>query len=174
VRAAAEIRLIRPEEHRELRQIRLKALAYTSQLAAHLATEEAAPPEFWIKRAAEGSAADKLATFVAVRDGILIGIADGYMSEQESRADIGGMWVARDARRSGVGSALVTALCAWAQTKGARTIRLHVRKANEAAVRLYEERGFAIADEATSESGSDGFVMEKPLQADVPHFANPS
>lgn len=172
--AAAEIRLIRPEEHRELRRIRLKALAYTSVLATHLETEEVAPPDFWINRAARGSLADKLATFVAVRDGVFVGIADGYMLEQESRADIGGMWVSPDDRRSGIGSALVSAVCAWARTKGARAIRLHVRKANESALRLYEETGFAIAEEAKSESGSAGFVMEKPLQADVPHLANPS
>ena len=143
-------------------------------MASHLATEDAAPREFWIKRAAEGSLGEARCTFVAVRDGILVGIADGYLFEQESRANIGGMWVSPDERRSGIGSALVGALCVWARTKGARTIRLHVRKANAPALRLYDAMGFAIAEESTGASGTAGFVMEKPLLAAVPHFAKPS
>ena len=56
-------------------------------------------------------------------------------------ADLGIM-VAKDARRGGVGRALLGAAEEWARTSGIRKLELHVFPWNEPAIRLYERFGF--------------------------------
>jgi ribosomal-protein-alanine N-acetyltransferase len=48
-------------------------------------------------------------------------------------------------RRQGIGRALVQAILAWARHHGAQEVWLEVRESNAAALRLYEQCGFAIA-----------------------------
>ena len=50
--------------------------------------------------------------------------------------------VALDARRQGVGTALLRAAADWAQETGIRKLELHVFPWNEAAIALYEAFGF--------------------------------
>jgi RimJ/RimL family protein N-acetyltransferase len=56
-------------------------------------------------------------------------------------ADVG-LMVASDARRQGVGSALLRAAVDWARAAGVRKLELHVFPWNEAAIKLYESFGF--------------------------------
>jgi L-phenylalanine/L-methionine N-acetyltransferase len=56
-------------------------------------------------------------------------------------ADVG-LMVARDARRQGVGWALLQAAVEWARGAGVRKLELHVFPWNEAAIALYEKFGF--------------------------------
>jgi RimJ/RimL family protein N-acetyltransferase len=56
-------------------------------------------------------------------------------------ADIG-LMVALDARRQGVGTALMRAAVDWARETGVRKLELHVFPWNEAAIALYEAFGF--------------------------------
>jgi len=56
-------------------------------------------------------------------------------------ADVG-LMVAADARRQGVGSALLRAAVDWARAAGVRKLELHVFPWNEAAIKLYESFGF--------------------------------
>jgi putative acetyltransferase len=56
-------------------------------------------------------------------------------------ADVG-LMVASDARRQGVGSALLRAAVDWARGAGVRKLELHVFPWNEAAIKLYESFGF--------------------------------
>ncbi len=53
-----------------------------------------------------------------------------------------GMLVRADRRRQGVGAALVEACVAWARSRGARRVVLHVFPHNSAAIALYEQHGF--------------------------------
>lgn len=53
-----------------------------------------------------------------------------------------GMLVAAEARRRGVGSALLAACIDWARAAGSHKITLQVWPHNEAAIRLYEKFGF--------------------------------
>lgn len=98
-----QIRLVRPEEHLELREVRLSALAYSPLLAEHHEQERAAPVEFWRERAAQRAEAIESATFVADDDGTFVGVADGFLSEDGKTVEIGGMWVSPEKRRSGIG-----------------------------------------------------------------------
>ena len=52
------------------------------------------------------------------------------------------MWVAPEARRARVGSALVDLVVAWARSNGIARLLLDVADANVAAVALYESKGF--------------------------------
>jgi RimJ/RimL family protein N-acetyltransferase len=85
------------------------------------------------------------AVFVAERgDGTLVGrLSIGRDPHPASThvADVG-LMVAADARRQGVGTAMLQAAMEWARSAGVRKIELHVFPWNEAAIKLYEELGF--------------------------------
>ena len=52
------------------------------------------------------------------------------------------MWVAPEARRHGIGSALVDAVVHWARTLGLRRLLLDVTEGNGPAIALYRRKGF--------------------------------
>jgi RimJ/RimL family protein N-acetyltransferase len=85
------------------------------------------------------------AVFVAEReDGTLVGrLSVGRDPHPASThvADVG-LMVALDARRQGVGTALLRAAADWAREAGVRKLELHVFPWNEAAIALYEAFGF--------------------------------
>ena len=85
------------------------------------------------------------AVYVAERDdGALIGrlsIARDQHPASVHVADLG-LMVAKDARRQGVGRALLDAAGEWARGVGVRKLELHVFPWNEAAIALYEAFGF--------------------------------
>ena len=85
------------------------------------------------------------AVFVAEReDGSLVGrLSIGRDPHPASThvADVG-LMVALDARRQGVGRALMQAAVDWARQAGVRKLELHVFPWNDAAMALYEAFGF--------------------------------
>jgi RimJ/RimL family protein N-acetyltransferase len=85
------------------------------------------------------------AVFVAEReDGTLVGrLSIGRDPHPASThvADVG-LMVAHDARRQGVGTALLRAAVDWARGAGIRKLELHVFPWNEAAIALYDAFGF--------------------------------
>ena len=86
-----------------------------------------------------------LSVFVAEReDGTLVGrLSVGRDPHPASThvADVG-LMVALDARRQGVGTALLRAAVDWARGAGIRKLELHVFPWNEAAIALYDAFGF--------------------------------
>jgi RimJ/RimL family protein N-acetyltransferase len=85
------------------------------------------------------------AVFVAEReDGTLVGrLSVGRDPHPASThvADVG-LMVAFDARRQGVGTALMEAAVQWAREAGVRKLELHVFPWNDAAIALYDTFGF--------------------------------
>ncbi len=85
------------------------------------------------------------AVFVAEReDGTLVGrLSVGRDPHPASThvADVG-LMVAVDARRQGVGRALMQAAVDWAREAGVHKLELHVFPWNEAAIALYDAFGF--------------------------------
>jgi L-phenylalanine/L-methionine N-acetyltransferase len=85
------------------------------------------------------------AVLVAEReDGTLVGrLSIGRDPHPASThvADVG-LMVAADARRQGVGTAMLDAAVDWARGAGVRKIELHVFPWNGAAIKLYEAFGF--------------------------------
>lgn len=85
------------------------------------------------------------AVFVAERDdGTLVGRLSVARDTHPASAHVAdlGLMVAKDARRRGVGTALLEAAVVWARRAGVRKLELHVFPWNEAAIRLYERFGF--------------------------------
>ena len=68
-------------------------------------------------------------------------LAHPYNSESEVPLLVG-MFVAGNARRAGVGVALVEAISCWAQACGARRLTLWVTVRNDPAFALYQRCGF--------------------------------
>jgi RimJ/RimL family protein N-acetyltransferase len=86
------------------------------------------------------------AVLVAERrsDGAIVGrlsVARDTHPASSHVADLG-LMVARDARRQGVGRALLSAAADWARASDIRKLELHVFPWNEPAIRLYESFGF--------------------------------
>ena len=85
------------------------------------------------------------AVYVAERgDGVLVGRLSVARDTHPASAHVAdlGLMVAQDARRQGVGRALLDAAVAWARTAGVRKLELHVFPWNEAAIALYDAFGF--------------------------------
>jgi L-phenylalanine/L-methionine N-acetyltransferase len=85
------------------------------------------------------------AVFVAEReDGTLVGRLSVGRDPHPASAHVAdvGLMVALDARRQGVGSALLRSAVDWAREAGVRKLELHVFPWNEAAIALYEAFGF--------------------------------
>ena len=126
---------------------------------ARLADAVSAEPEGWLISVAGEwrSAGDERRFLKAVRryphasvlvaerdDGTLVGrLSVGRDPHPASThvADVG-LMVAFEARRQGVGTALLDAAVEWAREAGVRKLELHVFPWNEAAIALYEAFGF--------------------------------
>jgi len=58
------------------------------------------------------------------------------------------LFVRRDARRSGLGAALVETALARARERGCARVELDVNEANDAAIALYERFGFGVSSKS--------------------------
>jgi ribosomal protein S18 acetylase RimI-like enzyme len=125
-------------EAERLRAIRLRALCDAPDaFGTTLEEAERWGAEVWQRQLAE------LATFVAVAVGRDVGLVRGAPHDQD--ADAGyliSMWVAPEARRRGIGSALIDAVVQWAHDQALKRLLLDVGKENSAARSLYEKQGF--------------------------------
>jgi GNAT superfamily N-acetyltransferase len=86
---------------------------------------------------------EQLATFVAVADGSDVGLV--RVATHDHLPDAGfviSMWVAPEARRQGIGLALLDAVAQWARTKGWTRLLLDVGEKNAPAIALYARMGF--------------------------------
>jgi GNAT superfamily N-acetyltransferase len=121
-----------------LRAIRLRALSDAPDAFGTTLDEAAArPPESWESQLTE------LATFVAAANHRDLGLVRG--GPHDHLGDTGyllSMWVAPEARRQGVGSALVDAIVDWARQQGLRQLLLDVAERNVPAMLLYARKGF--------------------------------
>lgn len=79
-----------------------------------------------------------------VRNGTLLGWIDINIGGIQELAHIGtlGMGVRKDARRQGVGGALMDACLAQARRLGLEKLELEVFASNEAALAMYKKKGF--------------------------------
>lgn len=147
---------VRPDEWRELRDVRLRALADSpSAFGSTLAREVAFGGDVWRERAAQGRT---LLARTVPDDGLLagwegppgpvVGIATVVPSPDDpTTAELVSVWVDPAARGTGVASALLRAADALAADLGADRLALWVTATNVPARRLYEGAGFTATDE---------------------------
>jgi GNAT superfamily N-acetyltransferase len=134
------VRRLRPDEWRELRALRLRALADAPDaFGATLAEAEAEPDAAWEQQA---GATDGV-VIVAEVAGRLVGMASGGRAPfDETVASLSKMWVEPAARGTGIAVAIAAAVVAWAREAGYLRLVLGVTTSNARAIALYERLGF--------------------------------
>ena len=141
-----EIRRVVPDDWETLRELRLRALASNPDaFGATLEEASARPDAEWLAWVD----APERAIFAAVAaDGRSVGMAVGSPAPEHGQTlRLTGMWVAPEARRQGVGAALIGAVEGWARAAGYRSIGLGVTVTNPSAIRLYEACGYVETGE---------------------------
>ncbi len=139
------IRRLTSDDWVAYREIRLAALADApSAFGSNLARELAYPDDIWRSRL-DGS---QSTVFAAEWEGRLVGLVGGLSTASEGTALLVSMWVAPEARRQGVGDALVQRVISWAEEAGYTRLELAVTVGNEAAERVYTRCGFVRTDPA--------------------------
>lgn len=121
-----------------------------------LAKEQAFDEAEWRRRAA------RPATFLASRNGVDVGMAGAY--EIGDQWWVAGMWLAPDARGTGVAEALVDACESAAQEAGATRISLGVMQDNPRGRRAYVRLGYGFTGAREHvRDGRDELFMHKTL-----------
>jgi GNAT superfamily N-acetyltransferase len=135
------VRRVRPDEWRDLRALRLRALADSPDaFGSTLAEKEAEPDATWQRRAGGDDAG---ITIVAEAAGRLVGMAVGGPAPiDEARAALYSMWVEPEARGTGVAAGIVGAVVAWARDAGHEALGLGVTTSNARAIAFYQRLGF--------------------------------
>jgi ribosomal protein S18 acetylase RimI-like enzyme len=159
-----EIRRLRPDEWRALRDIRLRALADAPDaFGATLDEDSTTTDAEWQSRAGQS---DRAIFVVDGPDGLVAMASGGRAPNVADTAALYGMWVDPSARRQGLGSALVEAVKAWAIAEGYPRFGLGVTTTNAAAIALYEHLGFVdVGDRYPLREGTDLVIqiMAMPL-----------
>ena len=103
--------------------------------------------------------------FSALSEGVLVGYLLAWHVADE--LEIHDVATTPEARRRGVGRALVAAACAEAQRRGAATAHLEVRRDNTAARALYGAAGFVDGDVRRGyyDDGEDAVLMRRELSS---------
>ena len=154
-----EIRRIGIDEWGALRDLRLRALAEDPDAFGMTLDDASGQSETewrdWIGSPQRGF-------FAAVADdGTFVAMAVGAPVDDRPRAaGLFGMWVAPEARRAGIGTALVDSVEDWARAAGYARVGLGVTMTNTSAIRLYERRGFVdIGERHPLRDGSDLMIQ---------------
>jgi phosphinothricin acetyltransferase len=132
--------VVRPLERSDWPDV---ARIYAEGLASGVATFETEVPS-WERWDTEHLRAPRL---VADRGGRVVGwVAVSRVSRRPAYSGVveHSVYVDRDARRSGIGRALLDALAVEAPRHGIWTIQTSVIDANEASVRLHEAAGYRV------------------------------
>jgi [ribosomal protein S18]-alanine N-acetyltransferase len=101
----------------------------------------------------------------------LVGFVVASWLQQETVAEVEGLFVEGAYRRRGIGGALIGACMACARTAGASTMRLEVRASNVAALALYQRNGFSAAGIRRAYYSApleDALLLQAPLFPQIP------
>jgi ribosomal protein S18 acetylase RimI-like enzyme len=137
-----EIRRLTPDEWKIYRDLRFAAL--TNDAIAFGSTVER---ERQFGEADFRARLEQRAMFAARVGDHYVGLVGGVDFDQTGVADLISMWVAPEARRRGIGDALVRAVLDWARDQGFDQVELWVTEGNDSAERLYARHGFTRTGE---------------------------
>jgi len=162
-----EIKRIRPDEWALLRDLRLDSLRDAPDAFGQRLDEAALfGDEDWKATAKAASNGGRRTWFIARDEDKPVGLVQGRRRPPDACL-LFSMWVAPDARRLGVGRALVDAVDDWARAWGAKRVILWVLAGNEGAHRFYEDIGFQVltsGPDAASGSAYGALAMERVRQ----------
>ena len=160
------VRRIRADEWRVLRELRLRSLGDAPQAFGQTYENAAAiKDEEWQQNARQAAQGDGRTWLIASNGSVDVGLVQGRRRPPDDCL-VFSMWVAPEARRTGVGRELLDAVGEWAATWGGRRIVLWVTGTNEGGHRFYDSIGFRVlADGADAESGRTfgAIAMERPI-----------
>ena len=144
-----------------LRRVRLRALATDpASFGSTYAREAAYSDDVWREWAAGGSAGDESAMLLALRGGEPVGLVTGRRDDTDRHVfHVFAMWVAPEARRTGVGRRLLDEIERWMTSSGGTLAKLSVTNEAAAARRLYESAGYE-PDGQTAESRHTPGLLE--------------
>jgi GNAT superfamily N-acetyltransferase len=147
------IRRIRANDAPLARDLRLRALksdplSFGSTFEKEVVRDDA----FWTANAQRHAESDDCAIFRALAGDAAVGLVRGARDEERDGIYlVHSMWVAPEARGSGVARALLATVEAWMMERGGRVAELMVTDEAPRARRLYERAGYA-ADGHTERS----------------------
>ena len=127
----------------EYRAVRLRALKDTPlAFGSTYEREVRLTDEEWAARAARCSGGRDVG-FLARCDGEYAGLALCFVEAEDAAVgQLISMWVAPEARGSGVGRMLIDAIVVWAAGHRMKTIKLMVTSVNDGAMEFYRRLGF--------------------------------
>lgn len=126
------------DEGPRLREVRLRALADApAAFGSSYEREVAFPAEKWAERLANPDAV----WFVATGDGVDAGLVFA-MEERPGQVHLMAMWVAPEARGTGLAARLVDEVVAWARARDAEEVELWAVDENRVARAFYARKGF--------------------------------
>jgi ribosomal protein S18 acetylase RimI-like enzyme len=137
-----EVRRVRADDWRALRDVRLAALADTPTAfgTTHAAALER-PDDWWVDWCERSARSDDQAMVLGWDGSVPVGMAGVFRTEDETWMVIS-MWVDPAARGRGIARALLDAVVAFARERNATDIVLGVTDGNDPARALYESYGF--------------------------------
>jgi GNAT superfamily N-acetyltransferase len=138
-----EVRRVHAADWKQLREVRLRALADApDSFASTLEREAAFSEDVWRQRAEGGPGS---VTFIAGADGVAVGMAAVIAEPVPGRAQLVGMWVDPRHRRRGLAQALIGHAVRWSRGQQASELVAWVAEPNTAARMLYGRVGFRPA-----------------------------
>jgi len=141
------VRRLKPGELTILRELRLASLRDSPNAFGRTLADALAQPEtYWTEMERSVTEPGRHVMFLAEDGDRPMGLAFG-IRKTDGVADLGGMWVAPEARGHAVGRALGQVVIDWARDEGFATVILWVTEGNVAAQTLYERLGFAPTGE---------------------------
>jgi RimJ/RimL family protein N-acetyltransferase len=171
---ALHIRHVLAGEHPRLRALRLAALAADPDaFGATYARDVAQPPDWWTRWAKQSEDGSRQRTFVVVDiHDRWLGLALARRDEESpGTAVLNAMWVAAEARGSGVAARLCDACADWAAERGLAELVLTVLVDNARARRAYEAAGFVARERRPwdpQRRGLTAFIGGTPGRIDDP------
>ncbi|MFI7001985.1 GNAT family N-acetyltransferase [Nocardia sp. NPDC050175] len=141
-----DIRLLTADEWEVFRRIRLRTLTDSPQFfGSTLAEAQARTEADW------RAALENRAQFIASAEGAELGTVAGMSDPKRGGVHLISMWVAPEARGTGVADLLVRTVLDWAVAGGHNAVWLEFAEGNTVAERLYLRNGFV-------RTGVSGFV----------------
>jgi ribosomal protein S18 acetylase RimI-like enzyme len=165
-----------PHNAADFKYARLKALQDAPiAFGSTYKTESQLSDDDWLRRAAAWKS-DTSTAYLAINNNETCGIVAGFVDENDPlKVHLVSMWVEPSHRRTGVGGALVCAVCVWAQARGARTLLLTVTSSNLGAIEFYRRNGFSMTGNTEpypNDADLIEYEMARPLTEESHSTAN--
>ena len=131
-----------------------------ADLDAIMAVEVASFHTHWTRNDFEGELVNPLAYYLVAEEDSVIGYVGSWIIFDECH--ITNIAVSPEARKRGIGDALLKTLISNAEEKGVIATTLEVRPSNAPAIHLYEKYGFAVEGVRKryyADTGEDALIM---------------